>query len=277
MKFRVFSFFVLSGALMLSFLISGGQAQSQSKSNQALAGPTGNSPLSLSERDVLNEINEVRAHPEKYVTYLEGLKPFFKDKEYRNGQMAVLTQEGWSAVDDAIKFLRAAKPQPPFNLSSGLCLAATSHVKSQSATGATGHKGTGDTMIEDRVKPFGSWADGIGESLSYGNESPRDRILTWLIDDGFATRGHRMRLLSPEYKVAGLSCGPHPEFGTMCVLTLAGAFTDIQAPAKASTSIKPIAASTSIKPATTTLTSSKPTTTKSTTPKKKKTTKSRSK
>jgi len=37
------------------------------------------------------------------------------------------------------------------------------------------------------------------------------------------------RLMSAEYKVAGLSCGPHPEYGTMCCLTLAGSFTDAAA------------------------------------------------
>ena len=36
---------------------------------------------------------------------------------------------------------------------------------------------------------------------------------------------------SADYNVAGLSCGPHPSFGTMCVLTLAGGFVDLQ-PAK---------------------------------------------
>jgi hypothetical protein len=63
------------------------------------------------------------------------------------------------------------------------------------------------------VKPFGTWQGAIGENLTYGNESARERVLTWLIDDGFASRGHRKRLLSSEYKVAGLACGPHPEFG----------------------------------------------------------------
>jgi hypothetical protein len=76
------------------------------------------------------------------------------------------------------------------------------------------------------VKPFGNWQGGIGENLSYGNESARERILTWLIDDGFASRGHRKRLMSADYKVAGLSCGPHPEYGTMCCLTVAGSFID---------------------------------------------------
>jgi hypothetical protein len=91
-----------------------------------------------------------------------------------------------------------------------------------------------DSLIEQRVKPFGTWQGAIGENLSYGNESARERILTWLIDDGFASRGHRKRLLSTDYRVAGLACGPHPEFGVMCCLTLARGFTDLQ-PSKSTT------------------------------------------
>ncbi len=138
-----------------------------------------------------------------------------------------MTNEGWDAVEDAIRFLRAAKPQPALTLSRGLCLAALSHVKDQSATGAVGHKGANNGMIEDRVKPYGTWQGGVGENLSYGNESARERVLAWLIDDGVSNRGHRVRLLSPDYKLAGLSCGPHPEWGTMCALTLAEGFIEL--------------------------------------------------
>ena len=116
-------------------------------------------------------------------------------------------------------------------MSPGLCLAAATHVKDQSGTGATGHKGAASTFIEERVKPFGNWQGGIGENLTYGDESARERVLTWLIDDGFASRGHRMRIMSENYRVAGVSCGPHPQFGAMCVLTLAGGFIELQ-PAK---------------------------------------------
>jgi len=182
------------------------------------------STLSKDEQELLIEINEARAHPDVYSGYLENLKPLFSGKIYK-GTLA--TEEGWAAVEDAIAFLRATKPQPPFTTSSGLCSAAIAHVKEQSGSGATGHKSSGSgAMIEDRVKPYGSWQGGIGENLSYGNDSARERVLTWLIDDGFATRGHRKRLMSPDYKVAGLCCGPHPEYGRMCVLTLAGGFTE---------------------------------------------------
>ena len=142
-------------------------------------------------------------------------------------------------------------------MSPGLCLAAATHVKNQSATGATGHKGADSTFIEERVKPFGSWQGGIGENLAYGNASARERVLTWLIDDGFPSRGHRMRIMSENYRVAGFSCGPHPEFGWMCVLTLAGGFVELQ-PVRTATSPQTNTNTKNSKPKTTSKKSTKP-------------------
>jgi uncharacterized protein YkwD len=213
-------------ALIISFP---GSRRSQSQTTKA--------SLSQGEQELLNEINLARANPQAYASYLEKLKPLFKGKEYKTATLAVTTEEGWAAVEDAITFLRAAKPVGPLTRSEGLCLAAIGHVKDQSGSGATGHKtGNSGGLIEDRVKPFGSWQGGIGENLSYGNESARERLLTWLIDDGVASRGHRNRLMSANYNVAGVCCGPHPKYGTMCALALAGNFID--AATKSSTSSK---------------------------------------
>ena len=228
MKFRPLG--VLALTCLFAILVSLNQSHTFSQTKKAPT-PT----LSQSEQDLLNEINQARANPQVYAGYLEKLKPFFKGKAYDpNGQGALETQEGWSAVEDAINFMRAAKPLGPLSASEGLSLAALSHVKDQSSSGATGHQGADRTMIEDRVKPYGSWQGGIGENLTYGDESARERILTWLIDDGFASRGHRNRLMSQNYRVAGVSCGPHPEYKTMCVLTLAGGFIDSAAQQPAS-------------------------------------------
>jgi hypothetical protein len=109
-------------------------------------------------------------------------------------------------------------------------------VKDQSSSGGIGHKGSDSTLIEERVKLYGSWQGGIGENITYGDDSARERILTWLIDDGVPSRGHRRRLLSNDYNVAGVSCGAHPEFSAMCVLTLAGGFIDITSPSNLSDS-----------------------------------------
>jgi hypothetical protein len=131
-------------------------------------------------------------------------------------------------------------------------------VKDQSTSGGVGHKGSDSTFVEERVKPYGTWQGGIGENITYGNDSARERILTWLIDDGVPSRGHRLRLLSSDYNVAGISCGAHPEFSAMCVLTLAGGFTDVASTStatadssKTSTTTAPMKSSGSTKPATT--------------------------
>jgi uncharacterized protein YkwD len=225
---------LLLSLCILAIVLFPGSDRTRSQTNQLAA--TGG--LSTAEGELLSEINSARAHPGVYASYLEKQKPLFNGKVYTpGGQEAYTTQEGWSAVEEAIKVLRAAKPQGPLNMSAGLCLAAATHVKDQSASGTTGHKGADSTFIEERVKPFGNWQGGIGENLTYGNSSARKRVLTWLIDDGFASRGHRMRIMSENYRVAGVSCGPHPQFGAMCVLTLAGGFIELQP-------VKPVSTST---------------------------------
>ena len=204
------------------------------------------SALTDSERDLLNEINQARANPLLYATYLEKLKPQFTGKQYTPaGKDPLTTEEGWNAVDEAIRFLKALKPLPPLVASHGLSLAALTHVKDQASSGATGHRSGNSNMIEDRVKPYGRWEGAIGENICYGNDSARERLLTWLIDDGFPSRGHRRRLLGTEYQVAGISCGSHPQYNAMCVLTLAGGFNEfnpgtspaktVSAPAKTTT------------------------------------------
>ena len=225
MKVRLVGLAALCCAFGLIASFSGSdKGQTQTNKNAA------RDSLSADERDLLNEINQARAHPQVYAGYLEKLQPFFDGKTYKppGGQDAFTTEEGWSAVADAIKFLRATKPLPPLTMSPGLCSAAMTHVKDQSGNGTTGHQGSDNTFIEQRVKPFGTWQGGIGENLTYGSQSARERLLTWLIDDGFASRGHRRRLMSAEYKVAGVCCGPHPEYQSMCAITLAGGFVDSQ-------------------------------------------------
>ncbi|MFZ0751603.1 MAG: CAP domain-containing protein, partial [Pyrinomonadaceae bacterium] len=216
-----------------------------------------------SERDLLNEINQARANPQLYATYLDKLKPQFSGKESTPaGKDPLTTHEGWNAVDEAIKFLKTLKPSPPLIASNGLSLAAMTHVKDQASTGGTGHRGGNSNLIEDRVKPYGRWQGAIGENICYGNDSARERLLTWLIDDGFPSRGHRRRLLGTEFQVAGISCGSHPQYNAMCVLTLAGGFSEFNpgtSPAKTATT----PAKTKTTPAKTTSTPAKTTSPKS--------------
>ena len=81
------------------------------------------------------------------------------------------------------------------------------------------------------IPNFGAWADPIGENLSYGTETARERVITLITDDGVANRGHRQRIFDPRFKVAGVACGDHRE-GPLCVVTFAGGFNERAAPAR---------------------------------------------
>lgn len=178
------------------------------------------------EQDVLQEINLARTRPAEYATYLEQLRPRFVGNEYRYpGRPALSTAEGVRALDEAIGFLRAAKPVPALTLSRGMCSGARELVKEQAGTDTTGHKGADGSFCEQRAQRFGTWAAPIGENLSYGTDPARERVITLLIDDGFANRNHRKRLFDASFKVAGIACGDH-KLGAMCVITLAGGFND---------------------------------------------------
>ena len=178
------------------------------------------------EQEMIDEINFARTRPAEYAAYLEQLRPLFNGKEYRRpGRPALLTEEGAGPLEEAIRFLRGSKPLPARSVSRGLCSGARLLVEDQAATGATGHKGTDGAFCEQRAQRFGSWQGDLGENLTYGADSARERVLTLLIDDGFANRGHRLRILNPNYKVVGVACGLH-QMGSVCVINFAGGFTD---------------------------------------------------
>jgi hypothetical protein len=51
-----------------------------------------------------------------------------------------------------------------------------------------------------------------------------DVIEDMLIDDGVADRGHRRNVYDSRARTAGIACGPHPRYGTVCVMVHAGGF-----------------------------------------------------
>src|SRR5437660_9850507 len=107
MKYRLLGLFVLCSALTV--IISSHPQMTNSQAQKGMA------VLSPAEQDLFNEINQVRAQPQVYAGYLEKLKPLFNGKQYKTEILQVDTQEGWGAVEDAIKFLRSATPAGPLN------------------------------------------------------------------------------------------------------------------------------------------------------------------
>jgi uncharacterized protein YkwD len=70
---------------------------------------------------------------------------------------------------------------------------------------------------------YGKWDLAAGENIDYGNTQARRIVISFLIDDGVLSRGHRKNILDKAFNFIGVAVGPHPTYRSMCVLDFAGA------------------------------------------------------
>jgi uncharacterized protein YkwD len=175
---------------------------------------------------IIHEINTARQNPSLYATFLEQTRPNFAGRvRTMPGGVRLCTHEGARALDEAIRFLRRARPLPALALSPGLCLAAADHCREQ-AGGAIGHHGRDGSNPGSRISRYGVVAQGWAENIAYGQRSPRAIVMALIIDDGVRGRGHRRNIFNPDYNAAGAAFGPHARYGTVCSIDFASGYAD---------------------------------------------------
>ncbi len=186
--------------------------------------------LSRLEADIVREHNLARENPGQYARYLEELQELFDGRLLKlSGEIALRTQEGVRAVDEAISFLRRAQPIGPVTPSRGMSRGARDHVRDSGPRGRTAHVGTDGSNPWDRVNRYGSWLIAMGENLAYGSYDPTDArkvVVQLIIDDGVRSRGHRDNIFNSEFQVIGVSCGEHKRVGSLCVMVYACGYED---------------------------------------------------
>ena len=178
-------------------------------------------------RQILAEINLARTDPLLFAGFLHEIRGHFQGKSQRLSDTfaRMETNEGVSAVDEAIEFLSRQKPLPPLVWSSGLAAAAAELTQVQGKSGAIGH-GSGSSGVRQRIERHGTWETEIGESIVYDPIDPRTMVLRMIIDDGVPGRGHRKNQFNPAYDTAGIACGPHPRFDGVCVIDFSDRFLE---------------------------------------------------
>jgi len=182
------------------------------------------------ERVILQELNVARTQPDAYIRYLEHYRTLFKDKTYiqPGTNLLIRTEEGRAAIDEAIAVLRRQRPLPPLRWADGLARSGAELVHAQAKSSETGH-GSGRLTMAKRIQRHGRWTVAIGEAISYGPyvaDRGRDVIAQLIVDDGVPSRGHRKTIYDEDYRLAGVSCGPHPTFEMACVIDFAGGFEE---------------------------------------------------
>jgi uncharacterized protein YkwD len=176
---------------------------------------------------MLAELNRLRERPADFAILLEEWLPLFDGEILRlPGEVALRTREGKAPVEEAIEFLKKAPPAPCLRLSLGMSRAAAEHAADLGRTGSTDHQGSDGSNPSQRVRRHGKWKGKLGENLGFGEASARRMVLMLLVDDGVPSRHHRTNLLELRFRVAGIACGPHPTYRSLCVIDLASEFEE---------------------------------------------------
>lgn len=179
------------------------------------------------ESDILTEMNRARRNPSAYAALLKKQRPYYRDKRLElPGQIPILTQEGLSAVDEAIDFLEQTRPLSSLGASMGMAKGARDHVLDQGPKGETGHLGSDGSEPWDRIGRYGKALGLQGENISYGPATGQDVVMSLIVDDGVPDRGHRKTIFNPEFKISGVACGTHLHYRIMCAITYASGYSE---------------------------------------------------
>ena len=176
--------------------------------------------LSQLDKDVIIEINKCRTNPSRYAE--EVLVPF--KNRFTSSNMYIdedgfniRTEEGITAVEEAIEALLKRQPQPMLRPKQYLCLAAADHCSDQGPTGYIGHGGSDGSSPMMRVLRHTKACNGVGENIAYGDSKGVGIIRGLIIDDGVPDRGHRENTFH-NYRYVGTAFGKHKTFRYMCVI-----------------------------------------------------------
>jgi uncharacterized protein YkwD len=190
--------------------------------------------LSPAEKDVILEMNKVRADPKKYAElYIKPMLqynwggPFGVNSYLAPGETVYTsTNEGKNGVQSCINDLSRRQSMSPLLPARGLFLAAKDHANDTGPKGITGHTGSDGSSMGQRINRYGKWDGSTGENISYGHNSGRDIVVQLLIDDGVSNRGHRNNILNKSFKYAGAAIGSHSNFTYLCVIDYANEYVN---------------------------------------------------
>lgn len=170
---------------------------------------------------LLDQLNAARSDPQSYRNGLEQYRGWFHGDllRYPSLNYDIQTEEGVAVVDETIAWLGRRSPLAEIEPSALLAKAAATHLADQARTGGQGHAGSDGSSPGERVRRVGGGTY-VAEIISYGSVDAVDAMRQLIVDDGVADRGHREIVYSAELRFAGVACGPHPIYGSMCVIDL---------------------------------------------------------
>jgi uncharacterized protein YkwD len=178
------------------------------------------------KNQIVEETNKLRTKPKEYAKILEANLKFFGGKDNKiyskPGKIGIITEEGTSAVKEAIEYLNKAKPLSALTLCEELSKAGQDHANDIGSHGLIDHTGSDGSSPAKRIERYVEWLVTMAENIDFGSVNGEEVILSLVIDDGVDSRGHRKNLFSEKITHLGVGTGMHTEYDTCSVINYVG-------------------------------------------------------
>ena len=180
------------------------------------------------EKDVVRQVNDLRANPKQWAAYLKNLGPV-------KGRLILSRQDGKridadaaaERIEESVSFLEGASALPPFRVSSGLSLAARDLLKDHGPKGLTGHRASDGSTPENRIMRYGQWEGKSAENVIYGYKDADSLLVGLLIEGGSQGWDQRRNVFDRNLNLIGIACGAHKVYGAMCVIDFAEKYAEM--------------------------------------------------
>ena len=172
--------------------------------------------MSDEERQLVEEINELRTNPKKYADKVNKYIPYFDGKVLnipgrKNG---ILTQEGDKAFKECVSYLQKQKAVDALDPSKGLLRLAQDYIKKIQKKNAD----TDSIDVDKMLSKYGNFYGDFNTAVEYGGQNPEQAVVNLIVGDGDPTRDHRKSLLNTSFKLVGVAFGTHQVFHNCSVI-----------------------------------------------------------
>ena len=175
------------------------------------------------EQQVANELNILRTIPQKYSNSIREYKKYFKGTELilPGTNIAIQTQEGANAYEEAGQYLENANVINPLKLNESLCRIAKEYLVEVQKTDINE---VSNIDLESIIANYGQFKGSFSRIIDFGGTTPALVIANLLVGDGDEKRSQRQSLLNEKFFLMGVASGKHSQFGQCTVILLCTEF-----------------------------------------------------
>ena len=162
------------------------------------------------DKEIVDEINELRADPPKYANKISKYIQYFDGKTLNipGRKAGITTHEGAKAFQEAVNYLSRQRPVEPLLPSKGLFRSAQDFLKKIQRKNAN----VDESEVDKIMDKYGTYYGDFIRGTDYGGETVEQSIINLIVSDGDKNRTQRESLLGKEYKLVGAANGTHPTF-----------------------------------------------------------------